>query len=46
MNKERKMGERKIAVTATLRYAPSRHAEFLASDFYSHTIGELFLHLD
>ena len=31
MNRERKMGERKIDVTATLRHAPSTGAEFVVS---------------
>ena len=31
MNRERKMGERKIDVTATLGHAPSTGAEFVVS---------------
>ena len=32
INRERKMGERKIDVTATLRHAPTTGAEFMVSD--------------
>ena len=33
MNRERKMGERKIDVTVALRHAPSTSAEFVVIDF-------------
>ena len=43
MNRERKMGERKIGVTAILRHAPSMGAEFVASDFLNFDTVVIFL---